>query len=233
MKYTTKLSQKRTIFKNIVAFTLIEVIITLTILGLIFGSVMSVFLLYSTLWSKVEVNRLMQSNIKTIIDHIREDVNKNGINVEKYDFWLNGTNDIFWDEQDHLYIWNNEYYLVQNYDFSKDWANQSPAPTKVSFANFNVSCDASSTDNDCTLIKVERVDENGNGTLESSETSYIPLSNSWVSFKNINFHVSKDFMPKVTVFFEMTMAHNKWIRSDLIEWSSMNIQATVSERVTN
>ena len=113
MKYTsTTTSKKNNIFKNIVAFTLIEVIITLTILGLIFWSVMSVFLLYSTLWSKVEVNRLMQSNIKTIIDHIREDINKYGINTAKYDFWLNASSSLFWDDFDHLYIWDNEYYLM-------------------------------------------------------------------------------------------------------------------------
>jgi len=217
------LSQKRAIFKNIWAFTLIEVIITLTILGLIFGSVMSVFLLYSTLWSKVEVNRLMQSNIKTIVDHIREDVNKNGINVDAYDFWVDGSSDLFWDVDYRLYIWENEYYLTQNYD----WDNPPSAPIPISSVNNFDECsgNASWIVTDCTLIKKQ---VNEDGSIDN-----IPLSNSWVSFRNINFHVSKDFIPKVTMFFEMSMANNKWIRTDLIDWSSMNIQATVSERVTN
>jgi hypothetical protein len=31
----------------------------------------------------------------------------------------------------------------------------------------------------------------------------IPLSNSWVSFRNMYFHVSDDYIPKVTINFDM------------------------------
>ena len=217
MRYTIKQnrttsSKKNWFLKKIQAFTLIEVIITLTILGLIFGSVMSVFLLYSTLWSKVEVNRLMQSNIKTIIEHIREDINENGINESSYNFWV----DQYADEKDILYVWNNEYYLVDNYDFSFE-GEQTLSIVRDDRCNTLVNGRIIN----CTLIKI------------TEDGTKIPLSNSWVSFKNMNFHVSEDFIPKVTMFFEMSMANNKWIRTWLIEWSSINIQTTISQRITN
>jgi len=34
----------------------------------------------------------------------------------------------------------------------------------------------------------------------------IPLSNSWVSFRSMYFYVSKDYIPKVTINFDMGIA---------------------------
>lgn len=224
MKHKAATSSKKSlIIKKIQAFTLIEVIITLTILGLIFGSVMSVFLLYSTLWSRVEVNRLMQSNIKTIVEHIREDINENGINEGEYSFW----SDLFADERNRLFIWENEYRIVQDFDFDDyGWTTW---PAVFNFDICKEKDPITQKTHNCTLVKV------------LADNTVIPLSNSWVSFKNMNFHVSfldknssnSDFIPKVTIFFEMSMATDKWIRNWLVEGSSINIQTTITQSIKN
>ena len=63
------------------AFTLIEVIVSITILSMILVSVFAVFFLASDLSNKADVNRLMQEKIKNIVETISEDVRKNWINI--------------------------------------------------------------------------------------------------------------------------------------------------------
>ncbi len=204
------------------AFTLIEVIITLTILALIFTSVMSVFLYYTTMWSRVETNRLLQSNIKTIIEHIREDIRTNAIKIEDADengFCISSdahcikTGDMYVSPSENykLYVWENIYYLGKASEVVED------SYTIVTRNNFESECGP--IWENCSLIKE---DENG---------TQIPLSNSWVSFRNIYFDVSRANIPKVTMYFDMNIASGKGIRDGLIKSSSIQIQTTITERL--
>lgn len=199
------------------AFTLIEVIITLTILALIFTSVMSVFLYYSTLWAKVETNRLLQSNIKWIIEHITEDIRVNGILIDWQAHEIDPNNWLV-SKENKLFVWTSEYYLVRTSDIEEWWV--SPSASIVEANDFKDDCFP--IEKNCTLIKSMMI----NGVREK-----IALSNSWVSFKNIYFHVSEQEIPKVTMIFDMNIAYGKWIKTGLIDNSSINIQTTISERL--
>jgi len=59
------------------AFTLIELIVSMTIFTIIMVSVMSIFIFSSQLSGKIEINRVLQENIKNVVETIAEDVRKN------------------------------------------------------------------------------------------------------------------------------------------------------------
>jgi len=58
---------------------LIELIVAITIFALIMVSVISVFIFSSSLSQKIEINRVMQENIKNVVETIAEDVRQNKI----------------------------------------------------------------------------------------------------------------------------------------------------------
>jgi prepilin-type N-terminal cleavage/methylation domain-containing protein len=61
------------------AFTLIELVVAITIFSIIMVSVISIFIFSSELSGKIEINRTLQENIKNVIETIAEDVRKNGL----------------------------------------------------------------------------------------------------------------------------------------------------------
>jgi prepilin-type N-terminal cleavage/methylation domain-containing protein len=70
------MNYKNTLF----AFTLVEVIVSMTILSIIMVSVMVVFISGSNTANKIDIQRGMQENVKNIVESIAEDIRKNGIN---------------------------------------------------------------------------------------------------------------------------------------------------------
>jgi prepilin-type N-terminal cleavage/methylation domain-containing protein len=61
------------------AFTLVEILVSLTILSIIMVSVMVVFVNSTQLSAKSDINRIMQENVKNLISNIGEDIRKNSI----------------------------------------------------------------------------------------------------------------------------------------------------------
>jgi len=61
------------------AFTLIEVLISITILSIVMITILMVYIIASDISIKADINRLMQENIKNAVEQIAEDVRKNGI----------------------------------------------------------------------------------------------------------------------------------------------------------
>jgi prepilin-type N-terminal cleavage/methylation domain-containing protein len=65
------------IFNKKTAFTLIEILVSLTILSIIMVSVLFIFMNSTNLSAKSEINRVMQENIKNVIETISEDIRNN------------------------------------------------------------------------------------------------------------------------------------------------------------
>jgi len=68
--------------KNIITysgFTLIELIVAITIFSMIMISVLSIFILSSQMSSTIELTRVMQENVKNSFEDIAESVRKNDI----------------------------------------------------------------------------------------------------------------------------------------------------------
>jgi prepilin-type N-terminal cleavage/methylation domain-containing protein len=64
---------------NTAAFTLIEIIIAMSIFGIMMISVLSIFLFSSQMSTRVEMNRIMQENIKNVTQDIAENIRKSSL----------------------------------------------------------------------------------------------------------------------------------------------------------
>jgi prepilin-type N-terminal cleavage/methylation domain-containing protein len=62
--------------KNHLAFTLIEVIVAVTILSIILISVMSIYITSTDINLKTDITRALQQNVKSVVEVIAEDIRK-------------------------------------------------------------------------------------------------------------------------------------------------------------
>ncbi len=98
---------------NIKAFTLVEIIVAVTILSIIMISVIFIFVNASKLSMKIDTNRVLQENSKNIIETISEDLRKNDLKecsgpVSKWCLWNSAIS-----VSNELWIWDNHYYLAK------------------------------------------------------------------------------------------------------------------------
>lgn len=138
------------------AFTLVEILIAVTIFSIIMISVLMIYITATDISKKYDINREMRNNIKSVVEDIAEEVRKNDIKWVKSDY--------FWDFNFSNWSWSRlkvkngpEYRLfksIQSLDcndiknicsiikFDKNWAEIWPlSNSKISFTNlsFNVS----------------------------------------------------------------------------------------------
>lgn len=193
-------------------FTLIEVIVSISILSIIMISVFTIFSLSADLNNKTDISRALQENIKNIEQIITEDIKKNNITWVNNDI-INSTCNIWvwtnYTSGTKLCIGTNSYYLakkliswtwnrVWNYDECKLWTIS------------------------CYLVK-----------HDATTWNITQLSNSWIDFRNLYFYVTNSKIKKVTISFEVQPSIHKWIKSSLIQENKINFQTTLSERLYN
>lgn len=191
-------------YNNNTWFTLVEILVSLTLLGIILVSVMLIFTNSVRISSKSEVNRMMQENVKNVTEAISEDIRNNGIlwvsvdSTDACNFTVQwGTLYKGWDK---LCTKNgNEYYLAHDV-----WWNL------IRVSDVANSCDG--VDEQCTIVK------NGD-----------PLTNSMVWVTNLKFYVSKDYIPKVTLTIALKPSRKSW-GAAFIENNVIELETTVSER---
>ena len=205
--YISKKSEKQfcvSISKNF-WFTLIEILVSLTILWIIIISIMSIFISSSDISMKSDINRSMQENIKSVFETISEDVRKNWINwvanvipdVDCKDWsWSLWSFYFTWSK---LCTWLNEYYLAEE---NIHWNFDRRLPSQCSTFTGN-----------CVIVK-----------------NWIPLTNSFVSVKNLEFRNSDDSIPKVTILATFQPSVKKWVKSSLIKNNIINVETTISSR---
>ena len=197
-------------------FTLIEILISMTIFAMIMISVMMIYITASDISKKYDINREMRNNIKSVVEDIAEEVRKNDIEWVKSDYlWDYNFLNITWNRL-KLKNWP-EYRLVR---YNK-WSG-------VRYENLtDTEKEWLSPWNDCILIKdmcrIVKFDKNW---LE-----IWPLSNSKVSFTNLSFEVTwEDNIPKVILNFTARASVREWIKSKLAEKTKLIFQTTISER---
>ncbi len=183
------------------AFTLVEVLVSMTILAIVMVSILMIYATSSEIALKADLNREMQQNIKSVVETLAEDVRKNGITGLSETNW-----DAYWTGSSvwsALKIWN-DYYFLSNSE-------------KILAANYDTRIDATlCTDiaTTCTLVK----------------KWLWPLTNSKMSFTNLEFSMTNWPIPKVTINMSVRAAIKNWVRPDLIRWSVIHFQTTLSER---
>lgn len=180
-------------------FTLVEIIVAVTIMSIIMISVMFIFVNSTQLSMKVDINRVLQENSKNIIETISEDLRKNDLKV----CWEGITSWCIWSESisiwSELWIWDNHYYLAKKGTTSWEFIK----PYDINECKIQ----------QCFLLK--------NGEM---------LSNSFVTIKNLEFSIFKELVPKVQINILMKPMWWKWVNSNLIENTELNLQTTLGEQ---
>jgi len=120
-------------------FTLVEIMVAITIFMVVMISVLQIFGISVNLTNKVDINRQIQENVKNLIETITEDI-KN--------YWIKWVWNIPWDysltKWSWLKIWSNKYYL------SNDSENL------IRLINI---LDCSQLKNNCFLVKDDWIDK--------------------------------------------------------------------------
>lgn len=184
------------------AFTLIEIMVAITLFMVVMVSVMQIFWISSQLTNKIDINRQVQENIKNLTETIAEDIRKNWINWVKKEFWLSYANNST-DNWNLLKVWINEYYLSDGHNWT--------VYSRVYFDEINAKC--WTLKNNCFLVKNDS-----------------KLTNSWLAFEKLNFTILWNDTKKLVINFTVRPATKKWISSNMIKKSKVIFQTTISER---
>ncbi len=180
------------------AFTLVEIIVAVTIFSIITISIISIFINTSQISAKIDINRLMQENSKNIIETIAEDLLNWQIPQcsESSDTSL-----CIWEEKmlvwQELKLWENHYYLAIKDDLLDEFIK----------INSLEECE----NKQCFLLK--------NGDI---------LSNSYVKIKKLQFTLFTEHIPKLQINMILSPMSKKWIPENLIKQNEINIQTTLS-----
>jgi len=187
------------------AFTLIEIIVSITIFMIVIVSITSIFIISTDISKKADINRTMQENTKNAIEIITEDIRKNWITSISPQIWIyKDIKTINWHNYSSwtaIKVLNNSYYLA------KVWWNR--------ISNTNI---------------CEYIWEHCYIYRKSTSNLSWPLTNSLVSVKKLNFYVSNDWTPKVTINITMQPSARKWVKTNLIKENKLILQTTVSEK---
>jgi len=186
------------------AFTLIEIMVAITIFMIVMVSVMQIFWISSQLTNKIDINRQVQENIKNLTETISEDMRENWIGWVKKESIPHDYEDDSLKNWNLLKIWNNEYYLSDDDEIF----------TRVYFDDIDAKC--KELKNNCFLVK--------------DDWTPSRLTNSWVAFEDLNFTIMWDDIKKLVINFTMRPSTKKWIPSNLIKNSKVIFQTTISER---
>lgn len=188
-----------------IAFTLVEVLVSITIFSIIIVSIMSIYFISTEITMKSDINRILQENIKSVSNAIAEDIRKNWVTwvkksiIDICDIELDSNLYKTWTEL-CTQSWN-IYYLWKLDLLSSQY----------------IRVDESECDEITDKCVIARWPNE-------------PLTNSYVTVKKLDFYVSKDYIPKVTMNITMQPSIDKWVKPDLIKESKIIFQTTISER---
>lgn len=168
-------------------------------------SVLTVFISSTEISSKSEINRVMQENIKNVVETISEDIRKN---------WIS------WVSKDSL----------DNCDFVLDWNYNYKYWTKLC-TNENVYYLAKES----SLWEIRRISDmqecwDINDDCFLIWKNWDRLTNSSVSVKDFKLYLTNDYIPKITLSITMQPSTKKWVKINLIKESKIVIQTTISDR---
>lgn len=188
---------------RIVWFTLVEIVVSLTILSVIMVWVMMTFSHANTIATSTQSNRIVQENLKNVTETIAEDIRKNGIG------WVSKTigdpcamvpdsASNFKQGSKLCTLAGNEYFLAK----------------EVLWKFLRVDASTCLDDKEhCSVVK--------NGNL---------LTNSLVNVKKLEFLVSKSNIPYVTLRITLTPSRKNGIQNTVIQQDTITLQTSISPR---
>ena len=195
-------------------FTLVEILVAVTIFTIIMMSVMSVYITSTKTSYNAEINRAIQENVKNIVTTLSEEIYKNKIIWVWQDCSHNSCNfeETNWNA---LKIANwNEYKLIK-----KDWDD-------FRVIGWNECENVTNPENICYLWVYKN-------------NKFSPITNNLVNIKNISLKISgwwtglNKTPKKVTINMKIEPSLKSGVSSTLRESSSFDFQITLSERPYN
>ncbi len=183
-------------------FTLIEIIVTISIISIIMVSIIATFMAVQQVTRSADIHRAMQENVKSIVERISADI------TESWIIWVSeDTTDPYgfatdwWKEWSGLETWSNKYYLAQQ-NTHGDWTR-------------STSSQCADISNNC-ILYVQHL---------------WPITNSRVAVESIIWYMTKEPIPKVTWVLRLRPAVQKWIRSEIAAKNTETFQFTFAERI--
>lgn len=189
------------------AFTLIEILVAITILSIIMISVFSIYITSVNISAKSDANRMLQENIKNVFSQISEDIRVNGLE------WISkqiGNNCTLDGDNRNFLVWNklctysdNTYFLGKKEILSNSYIRTD-----------NTYC--SDIKNQCFILK--------NG---------VPLTNNLISVEKLDFiasNLDSKGSKKVTMNVVLRPAKWKGVKNEYLETTRIQLQATTWER---
>lgn len=195
------------------AFTLIEIIVAITIFSIIMISIIAIYIVSSDTSIKSDINRAMQENLKSVITEMSEDIIKHWIS------WVSNSISLDWCDLEWSKSWykkwtilcsksKNDYFLAQKDDISWEY--------KIADAE-----DCEAINKQCFIV-VKKWDE-----LLAPE----PLTNSLVTIRDLKFHVTSFlWVNKVTITATFQPSIKWWVKANLVKETKIYFQTTISER---
>lgn len=200
-------------------FTLVELIVSITIFSMIITAVVSIFLFSSQMSTRVELNRAMQENIKNVVEDMAEEVRIGGIEgvipLGQSDTSCNSSSSGAMTSWFKVCMNSGVEYVLGYMDESLGtWriisdVNECSIPT-----------DANPDTYTCRILK-----------RYTPSDDYFPLTNSFIAFENINFVVTNPEIPKLTLVLTLRPSAYKWLSREIVERNTLTIQTTISERL--
>lgn len=247
MKTSRNFSDLR-LTKNVSAFTLVEIIVAMTILALILTSVFQIYANIATMSKRLELARWLQNNVRTITESIARDVREGGIAFRCYESngWViepgcdgGVTHNYATDGADELILRGNltscgtvstcyiQYFLAKQ---TLTWPVKC---TASDVSNWNEKPESA-----CFLAKRFYGDIwNGvNGQIGeivrlTDTTTRIDPLRFYISGWDASALVSNQYEWKVVVSFKVSLAPYKWINSELARQMVIPVQTTVSQKL--
>lgn len=192
-------------FKKNQGFTLIELIVSITILSII---MLSIFIIYSNIIDankKLELSRILQENSRNITETLAKWIREKGID---YSFYSNLTEKIdysTWNTILALKSWDKFCLMKQDNDYCDSTCNSS---------NIN-----------CSLWIL--------GTHERINTSDVVVNNLrfYISGEWSDNITNLENPSKVTLVFDLSVRPWKWLKSEIAKNTTIKIQTTINEKI--
>jgi prepilin-type N-terminal cleavage/methylation domain-containing protein len=187
-------------------FTLIELIVAVTILSVI---MLSVFIIYANIIQinkKLELNRILQENTRSMVEWLASEIRWKWIDYDFYDpaKWLDFSLD---------YVNWTRYLAIKGswtYCMLRWWICDPACYTDTKWCYLG----KFSTD---IALSDDRV-----------EVKWLKF---FISWKPSSEATNMDKESKVTLVFDIWIASQKWLTSDQIRASSLHVQTTISEKI--
>lgn len=207
-------------------FTLIELIIAITMFALLSVTISSIYIQTTYLWQKLKHTRHLSETAREITERIADDVREKGINISEssYD---DRVYDSHWRINDYIHSWSEIL-----------WVGDSSNITQYVFGtveNWSVRYCKETERQDirkhCGLYIIKNHDFSNYMNLVDS---FIPEEEKKrVKIQNLRFYISGDGKTtekKVTLVFDLTLMPRIWVPFGMIGETQLHVQTTISER---